>query len=32
MKNNIEKASIKFGEDLLYFKHFMQIFAIAPNQ
>ena len=30
MKTNIEKASVKFREDLLYFQHFMQIFVFAP--
>ena len=32
MKNNIKKASEKFREDLLYFKHFMLMFVLAPNQ
>ena len=27
----MKKASVKFWEDLLYFQHFMQIFAFAPN-
>ena len=31
MKNNIKKAPVKFWEDLLYFQHFMQIFAFGPN-
>ena len=31
MKNNIKKAPVKFWEDLLYFKHIMQIFVFAPN-
>ena len=29
MKKNIKKASVKFWEDLLYFRHFMQIFFFA---
>ena len=28
MKNYIKKASVKFWEHLLYFQHFMQIFAV----
>ena len=31
-ENNIEKASVKFLEDLLYFQHFMQSFVFVPNQ
>ena len=30
-KKNIKNASVKFGEDLLYFQHFMLIFVFAPN-
>ena len=31
MQNNIKKASVKFLEDLLYFRHFIQIFVFALN-
>ena len=31
IKNNIQKAPVKFREDLLYFQHFMLIFVFAPN-
>ena len=31
MKNNIKKAPVKFGEDLLYFQHFMQIFVFCSK-
>ena len=31
-KKTIKKASVKFKEDLLYFRHFMQIFVFAQNQ
>ena len=31
MKNNINKAPVKFREDLLYFQHFMLFFVFAPN-
>ena len=30
-KNNIQKAPVKFREDLLYFQHFMLIFVFVPN-
>ena len=28
MKNNIQKASVKFREDILYFQHFMLILSL----
>ena len=28
MKNKIKKASVQFREDLLYFRHFMQILSL----
>ena len=31
MNTNIKKASVKFREDLLYFKHFMQISVFATT-
>ena len=32
MINNINKAPVKFREEVLYFQHFMLIFVFAPNQ
>ena len=31
MENNVEKAPVKFREDLLYFQHLMLIFVFVPN-
>ena len=31
MKNKLEKAPVKFREDLLYFQHFMLIFLSLPQ-
>ena len=31
MKNNINKAPVKFWEDLLYFQHFFADFHSCPN-
>ena len=31
MRNNIKKATARFWEDLLYFKHFVQIFVFTAN-
>ena len=31
MKNKLEKAPVKFREDLLYFQHFMLIFCVCPK-
>ena len=31
MKNNIKNAPVKFGEDLLYFQHFILIFFLCSK-